>query len=791
MRKLSVFIVTAILLCSCSPSIKSINIFVSQEVVTANNNGSKEKPFATVSEAIQKASELKLQEPNTSITINILPGEYHLSKPILIPAVLSELTIKGTNLSEVSIKGSIALEAKWNKFNENIYVTTVDNGLDFDQFIVDGKAQILARYPNYNEDAQYWQGFAADAISKERVASWKKPEGTYFHALHGGKWGGFHFQITGVNKDGTPILEGGHQNNRGSKPHKEYRMVENVFEELDSPGEWYLNKEENKLYYWPKENVDFTNSIFEVSVLKDLIQVVGTLDNPVKNVTISNITFENTKRTFMEIYEPLLRSDWTIYRGSAVFFEGTENCVVSNSEFTNLGGNVIMASKYNKGLQVIDNHIHECGASAVSFVGDPSAVRSPSFNYGQYVDLKDMDTVSGPKNELFPRECLVEDNLIYRIGRIEKQSAGVQISMAMDITVNHNSIYDVPRSGINVGDGTWGGHILENNDVFNTVLETSDHGSFNSWGRDRFWHPKRRVMDSITTANPNMPKWDAIKTTIIRNNRFRCDHGWDIDLDDGSSNYHIYNNLCLNNGIKLREGFYRVVENNIMVNNSLHPHVWFAKSEDVFKNNIVEKTYQDVGLSGWGKELDYNLFPTEEAMMKSQMYNRDLNSVFGDPLFKDPKKLDFSVLENSPALKIGFENFPMDQFGVTNPELKGLAKTPEVPVLKRASNNAKEKGNSTISWLRNNLKNVESEQEQSAYGLNTTHGVIVLNTWKHSPAVKNNGIKKGDVILKANGEELKNIKDFFTVLKNNNTLDLIDIVVMRNQSELPLTINFK
>ena len=31
-----------------------------------------------------------------------------------------------------------------------------------------------------------------------------------------------------------------------------------------------------------------------------------------------------------------------------------------------------------------------------------------------------------------------------------------------------------------------------------------------------------------------MPLWDAMHTTIIRNNRFRCDHGWDIDLDDGS-----------------------------------------------------------------------------------------------------------------------------------------------------------------------------------------------------------------------------------------------------------------
>jgi hypothetical protein len=65
----------------------------------------------------------------------------------------------------------------------------------------------------------------------------------------------------------------------------------------------------------------------------------------------------------------------------------------------------------------------------------------------------------------------------------------------------------------------------------------------------------------------------VVKPIILRNNRFRCDHGWDIDLEDGSSNYLIYNNLCLNGGIKLREGVSRVVENNIMVNNTFHPHV--------------------------------------------------------------------------------------------------------------------------------------------------------------------------------------------------------------------------
>ncbi|MBO0590246.1 PDZ domain-containing protein [Cellulophaga sp. E16_2] len=788
MKKIVLLFTAVLLLISCTIQANTIELFVSVNGVK-NSKGSKSKPFLTIEEAVIRATALKEKDPSVTIVLNILPGAYHLTKSIQISSILSGLQIKGTDASEVHINGSIQLKANWTKYDENVYVTKVPKDLNFDQLIVNGKAQILARYPNYDENGHYWQGYAKDAISKERITTWKNPKGAFFHALHNGRWGGFHFRISGVNEKGEAILEGGHQNNRASKPHEEFRMIENVFEELDGAGEWFLDKTTDKLYYWPSQGVNLETNTFEVSVLKDLIQVVGTLENPVKNVSISNITFENTQRTFMETYEPLLRSDWNIYRGSAIFFEGTENCNVVNSEFTNLGGNVIMASKYNKGLTIKGNHIHECGASAVSFIGDASAVRSPAFNYGAYVPLTEMDTIPGPKNDLYPRECLVEDNLIHRIGRIEKQTAGVQIAMAMDITVRHNSIYDVPRAGINIGDGTWGGHILEFNDVFNTVLETSDHGSFNSWGRDRFWHPKRAVMDSLTTANPNMPMWDAIKTTIIRNNRFRCDHGWDIDLDDGSSNYHIYNNLLLNNGLKLREGFNRIAENNIMVNNSLHPHVWFVESGDVFKHNIVGDAYQDVRLLGWGKELDYNFFSTEEAMLKSQIYNRDNHSGFGDPLFKDPARLDFTVAENSPALAVGFKNFPMDEFGVQKPSLKKLAKTPEIPQLKKPSAN-ENNFSPTIAWLRNDIKSVSSAQEQSAYGLNTAEGVIVLKVWSQSPAVQNNGLRAGDVILSASGKKTGTVKEFF-VISAANTEGELKLLIMRNQSEQELIIKTK
>ena len=67
------------------------------------------------------------------------------------------------------------------------------------------------------------------------------------------------------------------------------------------------------------------------------------------------------------------------------------------------------------------------------------------------------------------------------------------------------------------------------------------------------------TMDSIAARHPKLTLADAIHTIVIDHNRIRCDKGWDIDLDDGASNYRICNNLGLQGGIKLREGFHRTV----------------------------------------------------------------------------------------------------------------------------------------------------------------------------------------------------------------------------------------
>ena len=197
-----------------------------------------------------------------------------------------------------------------------------------------------------------------------------------------------------------------------------------------------------------------------------------------------------------------------------------------------------------------------------------------------------------------------------------------------------------------------------------------------------------------------------------------------------------------------------------------------------------------MGLKGWGKDLDYNLFSNEESMMKSQIYSRDTHSTFGDPKFKDPANLDFTVTADSLKNIIEFKNFAMDEFGVQVPALKQLAKTPEVPVLNNP-NAIDEKVSPTVEWLRNSLKSVDSEQEQSAYGLKLAAGVIILGVWNKSPAVQNNGLKKGDVIIEVEGRPITTIKDFFTINQNYQNEGKLAVVVMRNQSEKKLTIQTK
>lgn len=757
--------------------------------------GTEKKPVATFAKAQQLAREFTTEQ---DVKVIFEDGIYYLPQTIRFTPEDSrdyptKVTFCAKNEGKAIISGGQELNLKWQKEANGLYTAHVGNDISIDQLYIDGIRQRMARFPNADPEVgknvfDTWKlshsatpDKTLDPLTPERIASWKNPENGFLHAMHEYLWGDMHWTITGKNTDNSLQLVGGWQNNRPSKMHPVFRMIENIKEELDMPGEWFYDQGEKKLYYIPTSEVDMDKVKVEVVCLNHLVEFNGSKADPVKGISLKGLVFKHTNRTFMDNKEQLLRSDWTIYRGGAIVYNGAVDCTVENCEFDQVGGNTIFVNNYNRNITIKGCYIHHSGANGIAFVGDPDAVRSPLFRYGKQ-DYEHIDTKQGPKTDNYPQECTVEDCLITMTGRDEKQTAPIQISMSYRIHVSHCSIYDVPRAGINISEGTFGGHVIEHCDIFNTVLETGDHGSFNSWGRDRYWTPDVTTFSNKVAEIPDMHYWDMVEPNILRNNRWRCDHGWDIDLDDGSSHYRIYNNLLLRGGLKLREGYDRIVTNNIILNNSLHPHVWPKESGDVFKNNIVFDAYQPAVMQSamandekWGKELDYNLFVTSEAnRAKFAVNGTDHHSQTGDPKFVDASIGDFRISEDSPAWEIGFHNFEMDNFGVRSKKLKDIAKTPQIPAL-NIQLDEKTKAVVYKEWLGATLKEAKGN-ELSAFGVGFDKAGVAIEVVPSQSQAAHIGLHNGDLLQSVNGTRITDFQAFEKCLKQEKVIKSLTLI---------------
>jgi hypothetical protein len=748
--------------------------------------GSEAKPFATLGRALRAIAERPKGSP---LTVHVRGGTYYLPDTLTFTpehsgTARAPVTVEAYRNETVVLSGGRRLGLEWKPYRGGIFQAKAPDDLETEELFVNGARQVLARYPNFDPNQRIFNGFAADAISKERISRWANPAGGYFHAMHPAEWGDYTWRITGKTPDGEATLEGGWQNNRPAGPHRLHRFVENIFEELDAPGEWYLDRKTHILYFYPPAGIDLTKATVEATHLRALVQFKGSAQNPVHHIRLKGLTFRHTTRTFMETREPLLRTDWAIYRGGAVYYKGAADCLLQDCLLDQLGGNAVFVDGYARRLTFRTLQISRAGASGFQFVGDPKAARSALFNYDQTQPLERIDLTPGPQTDDYPADCLVEDCLIERTGRTEKQTAGVNIDLARSITVRHCSIYDMPRAGINIGDGCWGGHIVEDCDIFDTVKETGDHGSFNSWGRDRFWNPDIEITNRWVAAHPEMPFLDVERPIVLRHNRWRCDHGWDIDLDDGSSNYVIRDNLCLNGGIKAREGYRRIVTNNVLVNNGFHPHVWYANSGDAFRNNIVWNGYAPARMYAkpWPEGLEANflqapgLAKSVPATSLQNVSGRDVASLSGDAKFVAPARGDYRVRRGSPALKAGFKNFSMVGFGVTSPHLRALAKTPVLPDAGQLPISAG-RVSRPVAWLRATVRDIVGQGEMSAFGTPGENGILILEIADGSP-LKAANLRSDDVVLALNDRPALSTRDLPGLTPAHG---LLKIIFLRSQ----------
>lgn len=553
-------------------------------------------PGESIKDAVKKAENGK---------VILKKGIHFLSEPVELGAENNGITICCEEGAKVC--GCIELENPiWEKTQNGIYCTETLKGLNPDMLFLNGEAMILARYPNYREDVLPLGGTASAKEIKERVKNYKNPVGGFVRAMHEAGWGGNSYFIEGKDQSSPSGLKlkwiG--DNNRGSRFGNEL-VVENVFEELDDEKEWYYSSQDGYLYFKPVSEDDL-NGVFHLGILSELFKIKGASD-----IKFQNVTFCETKRSMFEKdkqYRPLLRGDWCIMPAGAVSVVDSENITFENCVFENIGSNGIYIGDYGKGHQITGCRFLNIGSTAVQIVGSPSAVYEPSFwKNDMYPDLPvhrtkvEYPEKTGPVSEEYPRDILIENNFIENVGIYEKQSSGVNLSVCYNVKILHNTICKSARSNINVNDGTFGGHEIAYNDIFDSQRETQDHGPFNSWGRDRFWSvPKYnaggKYGDKIRRYKKggkiyDLTKIDSLGETVIHHNRFShgadAPHSWGIDLDDGSSNYAIYNNLCVGIGIKLREGFNRRVWGNILIGGSINIHVPYKMSRDEVHDNFI------------------------------------------------------------------------------------------------------------------------------------------------------------------------------------------------------------
>ena len=313
------------------------------------------------------------------------------------------------------------------------------------------------------------------------------PKGAIVQTWRPGHWASWMYEVGTVTTSVAPhpgwvnftFSSGGFQGSRGASTGED-TYIENVFEELDAPTEWFFNESTKELYLWHNATVGTpppTDGSISATQTKWLFNITGTHAAPVANISLLGIGLRDTAYTYMDPHGIPSGGDWTLERSAVVFAEGTENLVVDGCIFERIDGNAVLLSSYNRGAAITHNEFVWIGATAIALWGNtspgPGADSILPEGYGS-------DGTAGNQ----PIGTHVAFNLCHELGIWEKQSSFYTQFKAGYSNVTHNIVYNGPRAHLNHNDGAIGGTTHEKNLIFNSCRESGDHGPFNSWDRD-------------------------------------------------------------------------------------------------------------------------------------------------------------------------------------------------------------------------------------------------------------------------------------------------------------------
>jgi len=338
--------------------------------------------------------------------------------------------------------------------------------------------------------------YVIDEKTNERAKNWKEPEKGWIFGYFCHDWSDSSTPIKSLDTN-TGYLKPAHVSKYGSVPGAKYYFY-NIIEEIDAPGEFYLDRESGILYMYPLS--DPQNADIELSV------------NPGTIITIegaNNVTIEG-----MNI---------TCSKGGGIVIKGNENSII--------GCTVKNTYEYAIEARGSNNTISCC---EISHIGRGGIILS-----------------GGDGTDLTPGENIASYNLIHDFGEIfQTNQAAIRLDGVGNIAA-HNEIYNTPHLAIYYGGND---HIIEYNLIHDVVLYSGDAGAI--YG-GRSWTSQGTVIRYNAIWNvgfgdmtPNGIYWDDAFSGQTAYGNFMININYYSFLIGGGRDHNVSDNILINTGNK-------------------------------------------------------------------------------------------------------------------------------------------------------------------------------------------------------------------------------------------------
>ena len=652
-------------------------------------------PFRSLEAVRDRVRNLSQEErARQPIEICILPGTYVRKQTLILDARDSgtekaPVVYRSWTEKPVVISGGMQVR-NWTKTDLNgcrVLVSDLSKlpgGVTpFEQLWVNGHRAVQARTPNRGylkipSAAQIREQFPyaeADAHTLDGIQ-----DGI---AVVFNKWLEYHMPLDRIDRKNRLII-------CSKKSGRAIEADDNYYLEggramLDQPGEWYLDRKANKLYYCPL--VGESEVVAVIPSLVSVLHVEGDAasDRWAEHIHFRGLSFRHTTWVLPRSSGPSGFSQADIRMDGAVRLLDARECLFDECEITAIGNYGLEIGPGCSNNRVLHCDIHDLGAWG--FLIGPK-IRPPSDK--ENTNRQDFPPVlESPSDACAHNE--IADCRIYDGGRYYHCAVGIWIGQSPDNHVHHNEIHDFYYSSISSG-WTWGygrglatGNCFEYNHIHHIGRLSNGDG------------PVLSDLGGIYTLGDQTG-------TVIRHNLFHDIWagkygGWAIYCDEGSRNILIENNLayrCRHSCFNQHYGKDNIICNNIFAFADTSV-VMLARAQAhtgfVLTNNILLSDGTPIYAGGYAHkvnrggafEANHNLVwstagevlgaqdrfpsrlyePNEPVLSweQWQVLGYDPHSIIADPGFKDPANGDFRLPEDSPASRIGFKPFPLNEAG--------------------------------------------------------------------------------------------------------------------------------